>query len=50
MHLYGEGVARVGDGTVEDGSPEHAGPIEIHVTLRIRQNLEDEGRRCFDSA
>src|SRR5258708_5393401 len=33
MHLHGEGVADVGDGTVEDGSPEHAGSVEIHVTL-----------------
>jgi hypothetical protein len=44
MHLHGEGVAHV------DGSPEHVGSVEIHVTLRIRQDLEDEGRRCFDSA
>jgi hypothetical protein len=50
MHLHGEGVANVGDGTVEDGSPEHARSVEIHVTLRIRQDSEDEGRRCFDSA
>jgi len=50
MHLHGEGVAHVGDGMVEYGSPEHVGAVEVHVTLRIRQDLEDEGRRCFDSA
>ena len=31
-------------------SPEHVGPVEIHVALRIRQDLEDEGCRCFDPA
>src|SRR6202521_6363691 len=49
MHLHGEGVPHVGDGTVEDGSPDHVGSVEIHVTLWIRQDLEDDGRRCFDS-
>ena len=43
MHLHGEGVAHVGDGTVEDGSPEHVGSVEIHVTLRIRQDLRRWG-------
>jgi hypothetical protein len=50
MHLHGEGVAHAGDGTVEDRPPEHVGPVEIHMTLRIGQDLEDGGRRCFDSA
>jgi hypothetical protein len=50
MHLRGEGVANVRDGTVDDGFPEHAGPVEINVTLRTRQNIEDGGRRRFDSA
>ena len=50
IHLHDEGVADLGDGTVEDGSPEHVGPVEIHVALQIRQDLEDEGWRCFDPA
>ena len=39
-----------GYGAVDDGPPEHAGPVEIHVTLWIRQDLEDGGRRRFDPA
>jgi hypothetical protein len=50
MHPHGEGVAHVGDGTARDGSPEHVGSVEIHVALWIRQDLENEVRRCFDSA
>ena len=50
IHLHDEGVADVGDGTVEDAAPEHVGPVEIHVALRIRQDLEDVGRRCLDPA
>ena len=48
VHLHGEDVADGGDGRVEDGPPEHIGPVELHVALRIRQDLEDEDSRCFD--
>ena len=50
MHLHGEGVTHVGDGTVEDDSPEHVGSVEFHVTLRIRQDSENEGCRRPDPA
>ena len=49
-HPHGEVIADAGDEMVKYGSPEHVGPVELRVALWIRQDLEDEGGRCFDPA
>ncbi len=50
MHLHSEGVTHARDGKVVDGSPEHVGSVEILVASGIRQDFEDDGGRCVDSA
>jgi len=37
-------------GRLTTAPPEHVGPVEIHVALRIRQDPENAGCRCFDPA